>query len=61
VEHNFETNNVAGAGGAGGNSSARCAVPVGLSGSVLLAQSGDVSQCNATAGLGGLGGTATNY
>jgi hypothetical protein len=61
VEHNFETNNVAGAGGAGGNSSTRCAVPVGLSGSLILAQSNDVSQCNATAGLGGLGGAATNY
>jgi hypothetical protein len=56
-----EHNNIGGQGGSGGNSSTRCAVPIGLSGSVLLAQSNDVSQCNANAGNGGGGGNATNY
>jgi hypothetical protein len=49
------TNNIGGAGGAGGTASAKCGVPVGLSGAVL-GQSGNVSQCNATGGAGGAGG-----
>jgi hypothetical protein len=56
-----EHNNIGGAAGNGGNSSTRCAVPIGLSGSVLLAQSNDVSQCNANGGGGGKGGDATDF
>jgi hypothetical protein len=56
-----ETNNVGGAGGSGGNSSARCAVPVGISGALILAQANDVQQCNANAGSGGKGGDATDF
>jgi hypothetical protein len=52
---------VGGAGGSGGNSSARCAVPVGISGALILAQSNDVQQCNANAGSGGKGGDATDF
>jgi pyruvate/2-oxoglutarate dehydrogenase complex dihydrolipoamide acyltransferase (E2) component len=55
------TNNFGGAGGSGGNSSSRCAVPVGVSGALILAQSNDVQQCVANGGLGGLGGAATHY
>jgi hypothetical protein len=54
-------NNTGGAGGKGGQAATRCAVPVGLSGAVLLAQSNDVSQSNANGGSGGGGGNATNY
>jgi hypothetical protein len=56
-----ETNNVGGAGGSGGNSSTRCAVPVGISGALILAQSNDVQQCNANGGNGGGGGEAKNF
>jgi hypothetical protein len=54
-------NNIGGPGGNGGNSSTRCAVPVGISGALILAQSNDVQQCDANAGSGGNGGEAKSF
>ncbi|HZZ51490.1 MAG TPA: hypothetical protein VFE65_31750 [Pseudonocardia sp.] len=50
----------AGNGGSGGKANANCGVPVGLSLGVI-GQGGDVSQCNATGGAGGGGGTGVSY
>ncbi|HEY1966561.1 MAG TPA: hypothetical protein VGH89_01330 [Pseudonocardia sp.] len=49
-----------GKGGAGGNANANCAVPIGVSAGVV-GQGGPVSQCNATAGAGGAGGSGVSY
>jgi len=57
----WDTNNQGGAGGGGGNASTRCAVPVGISGALILAQSNDVQQCDGNAGSGGAGGAATSH
>jgi hypothetical protein len=57
----WDTNNHGGPGGNGGNSSTKCAVPVGVSAALILAQSNDVQQCNANAGNGGRGGDATQF
>ena len=47
-------------GGNGGDANANCAVPIAVS-IGLVGQGGDVSQCNATGGAGGNGGTGANY
>jgi hypothetical protein len=47
--------NTGGAGGAGGEASAECLIPIGLSVG-LLGSGGDVNQCNAAGGAGGEGG-----
>jgi hypothetical protein len=48
-----------GAGGAGGSNSVRCAIPFGLTGALLIAQSNDIYQCNINGGNGGNGGSAS--
>jgi hypothetical protein len=52
--------NVGGNGGNGGAANANCAVPIGVSAGVV-GQGGDNSQCNATGGAGGDGGTGADY
>lgn len=53
-------NDIGGSGGDGGKANANCAVPIGVSAGVV-GQGDDVSQCNATGGDGGHGGTGANY
>lgn len=48
------------AGGDGGASNANCAVPVGVSAGVV-GQGGDNTQCTATGGAGGDGGSGVDY
>ncbi|MHA6621334.1 hypothetical protein [Pseudonocardia sp. DLS-67] len=53
--------NTGGAGGAGGDASSQCLIPVGVSLGALVGSGGDVSQCNAGGGAGGAGGTGADY
>jgi hypothetical protein len=50
-----EFTNTGGAGGAGGQSQAQCAIPIGVS-LGLVGAGGPVAQCNSTGGAGGVGG-----
>lgn len=45
-----------GNGGRGGNTSAKCLVPVGLSAGAVASSGGEVDQCNSSGGNGGDGG-----
>ena len=45
-----------GNGGRGGNTSAKCLVPVGLSAGAVASSGGQVDQCNSNGGNGGKGG-----
>lgn len=54
--HGHDDDYVGGAGGAGGNASSECVLPIGVSVGALIGSGGDVSQCNATGGAGGAGG-----
>ena len=51
--------NTGGAGGDGGNGTASCLVPIGVSLGAIMGEGGDVSQCNAAGGAGAAGGAAT--
>ncbi|HEY2202963.1 MAG TPA: hypothetical protein VGH99_00610 [Pseudonocardia sp.] len=53
-------NDIGGSGGNGGHANANCLVPIGASAGVV-GQGGPVSQCNATGGAAGDGGTGANY
>jgi hypothetical protein len=53
--------NWGGAGGAGGDASSQCLIPIGVSLGALVGSGGDVSQCNAGGGAGGAGGTGADY
>lgn len=53
-------NDVGGPGGSGGAANSNCLVPIGASAGVV-GQGGPVSQCNATGGAAGAGGTGANY
>ena len=55
-----EHNNSGGAGGSGGAANANCVIPVGVTAGVI-GQGGPVSQCGATGGAAGDGGTGANY
>jgi len=59
-KHYSHTDATGGKGGKGGAANANCAVPIGAS-IGLLGQGGDVSQCNATGGAAGNGGTGVEY
>jgi hypothetical protein len=52
--------NEGGDGDDGGKANANCVAPIGVSAGVV-GQGDDVSQCNATGGDGGHGGTGANY
>ena len=60
ADGNNDRNNVGGAGGPGGAAETNCWLPIGLSVGIL-GQGGPVSQCNATGGDGGNGGTGADY
>jgi hypothetical protein len=49
-----------GAGGAGGDATAQCLIPIGVSLGALVGQGGDVTQCNAVGGDGGAGGAGAS-
>ncbi|HEX4252855.1 MAG TPA: hypothetical protein VH008_33645 [Pseudonocardia sp.] len=53
-------NNSGGAGGSGGDANANCLIPVGVTAGIV-GQGGDNTQCNATGGGAGNGGTGANY
>jgi len=55
-----EHNNSGGAGGSGGTANSNCLIPIGVSAGVI-GQGGPISQCDATSGGGGDGGTGANY
>jgi hypothetical protein len=52
---------VGGNGGAGGDASSQCLIPIGVSLGALVGNGGDVSQCNAAGGAGGAGGAGASY
>jgi|SRR5882757_5219005 hypothetical protein len=54
------SDNDGGNGGNGGDATVNCVLPIGISAGVI-GQGGDNSQCNATGGAGGDGGTGSNY
>jgi hypothetical protein len=53
-----DASNAGGPGGGGGDATTSCFLPIGISLGVL-GQGGDVSQCNAAGGEGGVGGPGT--
>jgi hypothetical protein len=55
-----EHNNSGGDGGNGGKSNVNCVLPIGVSAGII-GQGGDNSQCQATGGGAGDGGTGANY
>jgi hypothetical protein len=55
-----EHNNSGGAGGNGGAANSNCVIPIGVTAGVI-GQGGDNSQCQATGGDAGDGGTGANY